>query len=73
MNVIFTGDTLGSVVYVPCEVIKQRMQIQGSKKAWQSSMTQLNKAPGGAYYYTGVFSAAKHILRHEGVHGLYAG
>ncbi|BBM99553.1 solute carrier family 25 (mitochondrial S-adenosylmethionine transporter), member 26 [Marchantia polymorpha subsp. ruderalis] len=67
------GDTLGSVVYVPCEVIKQRMQIQGSKKAWQSSMTQLNKAPGGAYYYTGVFSAAKHILRHEGVHGLYAG
>jgi hypothetical protein len=22
-----TGDTLGSIVYVPCEVLKQRMQV----------------------------------------------
>ncbi|KAL2651610.1 hypothetical protein R1flu_019738 [Riccia fluitans] len=68
-----TGDTIGSVVYVPCEVIKQRMQIQGTKKSWQSAMTQLNRAPGGSYYYSGVLSAAKHILRNEGVQGLYAG
>ncbi|KAL3700322.1 hypothetical protein R1sor_018344 [Riccia sorocarpa] len=67
------GDTIGSVVYVPCEVIKQRMQIQGTKKSWQSTMSQLNKAPGGSYYYSGVLSAAKHILRQEGVQGLYAG
>jgi hypothetical protein len=24
---LFSGDTLGSIVYVPCEVLKQRMQV----------------------------------------------
>ncbi|GJX97068.1 mitochondrial substrate carrier family protein E, partial [Tanacetum coccineum] len=30
------GDTLGSVVYVPCEVIKQRMQVQEQGGYWTS-------------------------------------
>ncbi|CAM6129155.1 unnamed protein product [Calypogeia fissa] len=67
-----TGDTIGSVIYVPCEVIKQRMQIQGSKKAFMSA-AKLNKIPSREPYYTGLFSAGKCIIQQEGVRGLYAG
>ncbi|KAJ0229456.1 hypothetical protein HA466_0316150 [Hirschfeldia incana] len=38
------GDTLGSFVYVPCEVIKQRMQIQGTSSSW-SSFVSRNSVP----------------------------
>ncbi|KAL5065773.1 hypothetical protein RYX36_027510 [Vicia faba] len=31
------GDTLGSVMYVPCEVIKQRIQVQGTITSWIST------------------------------------
>jgi hypothetical protein len=29
---LISGDTLGSFLYVPCEVMKQEMQVQGSSK-----------------------------------------
>ncbi|GMG98782.1 hypothetical protein Nepgr_000622 [Nepenthes gracilis] len=33
------GDALGSFVYVPCEVIKQRMQVQGTNASWNPLST----------------------------------
>ncbi|GMH07604.1 hypothetical protein Nepgr_009444 [Nepenthes gracilis] len=36
------GDALGSFVYVPCEVIKQRMQFQGTNASWRSVINNAN-------------------------------
>ncbi|KAM7278723.1 hypothetical protein ACFE04_005857 [Oxalis oulophora] len=60
------GDTLGSFVYVPCEVIKQRMQVQGTSASWNTG----NQMYG---YYTGMFQAGNSIFREQGIKGLYAG
>ena len=73
----FSGDTLGSFVYVPCEVIKQRMQIQGTSSSWSSFISR-NSVPvkprGDMYgYYTGMFQAGSSILKEQGPKGLYAG
>ncbi|KAH6797278.1 Mitochondrial substrate carrier family protein [Perilla frutescens var. hirtella] len=71
------GDTLGSVIYVPCEVMKQRMQVQGSRKYWTSvlaregSQAKLGMPTYG--YYSGMFQAASSIWKEQGLKGLYAG
>lgn len=73
----FLGDTLGSFVYVPCEVIKQRMQIQGTSSSWSSFISRnsvLVKPRGDMYgYYTGMFQAGCSIWKEQGPKGLYAG
>ncbi|KAM1477934.1 hypothetical protein ACFXTO_039714 [Malus domestica] len=47
-------DTLGSVVYVPCEVMKQRMQVQGRMASWSSVVMKDNIAmkPGIQIYWS---------------------
>lgn len=71
------GDTLGSFVYVPCEVIKQRMQVQGTMKTWSSVVLKesLSSNPGmPSYgYYNGMFHAGCSIWKEQGMKGLYAG
>ncbi|XP_068643098.1 uncharacterized protein [Aristolochia californica] len=71
------GDTLGSFVYVPLEVMKQRMQIQGTKKSWNSSILQKSigqKSGEQMYcYYTGMLQAGCSIWKEHGLRGLYAG
>ncbi|CAB4281116.1 unnamed protein product [Prunus armeniaca] len=71
------GDTLGSFVYVPCEVMKQRMQVQGTLTSWSSVMMKDNismKPSLQMYgYYTGMFQAGCSILKEQGLKGLYAG
>lgn len=71
------GDTLGSFIYVPCEVMKQRMQVQGSSKSWALNATKGNvsQSPGTQMYgyYNGMFHAGSSIWRDHGVKGLYAG
>ncbi|KAK8657733.1 hypothetical protein V6N13_035957 [Hibiscus sabdariffa] len=71
------GDTLGSFVYVPCEVIKQRMQVQGSGTSWNSAiMKDKMRMKSGAQmygYYTGMFQAGCSIWKEQGLKGLYAG
>lgn len=47
----------GSVVWVPMDVVKERLQLGAQVKAVQS--------------YSGSFDAFASILRHEGAHGLY--
>lgn len=74
----FVGDTLGSFVYVPCEVIKQRMQVQGTRGSWISSMPKgqnalTNCRPQMLVYYSGLFQAGCSILKEQGLRGLYAG
>lgn len=72
-----TGDTLGSFVYVPCEVIKQRMQVQGTKDYWASVVMKdaaRLKSDASMYgYYSGMFQAGRSILKDQGPKGLYAG
>ncbi|PRQ16330.1 putative mitochondrial carrier protein [Rosa chinensis] len=71
------GDTLGSFVYVPCEVMKQRMQVQGTKASWSSVMLKdnISMKPGIQMYdyYTGMFQAGCSIWKEQGPRGLYAG
>ncbi|KAL5723179.1 hypothetical protein ACHQM5_006604 [Ranunculus cassubicifolius] len=67
------GDTLGSFIYVPCEVVKQRMQVQGTKSSW-NSMALNNTSGCHMYeYYSGMFQAGKSIVKEQGPKGLYAG
>ncbi|MED6174419.1 hypothetical protein PIB30_068795 [Stylosanthes scabra] len=71
------GDTLGSVVYVPCEVMKQRMQVQGTYSSWSSIAMNdgiaMNSSPKLYGYYTGMFHAGWSIWKTQGLKGLYAG
>ncbi|KAL5544617.1 hypothetical protein UlMin_008401, partial [Ulmus minor] len=71
------GDTLGSFVYVPCEVMKQRMQVQGTRASWSSIGMKDNFSgkPGSQMYgyYTGIFHAGTSIWKQQGLKGLYAG
>lgn len=71
------GDTIGSVIYVPCEVVKQRMQIQGSKKYWStfamSDGVHANHRMQMYDYYSGMFKAGCSIWKEQGPRGLYAG
>ncbi|KAF8037409.1 hypothetical protein BT93_B0342 [Corymbia citriodora subsp. variegata] len=71
------GDTLGSFVYVPCEVMKQRMQVQGNKSSWRSvvqkeRVTLKSNVPMYGYY-NGMFQAGFSIWKEQGLRGLYAG
>ena len=69
-----SGDTLGSFVYVPCEVMKQRMQVQGTQKSWNSVMLRETVPHKQMYcYYSGMFQAGCSIFREHGLKGLYAG
>ncbi|KAK7304687.1 hypothetical protein VNO77_42573 [Canavalia gladiata] len=71
------GDTLGSFVYVPCEVMKQRMQVQGTITSWSPVTVKDGIAikPGAQIYgyYTGMFHAGCSIWKTQGLKGLYAG
>lgn len=69
------GDTVGSVVYVPCEVIKQRMQVQGSPDSWEAQMSKIRNSAASSetQYYRSFFHAALSIIRQEGFRGLYTG
>ncbi|XP_051115782.1 uncharacterized protein LOC127240950 [Andrographis paniculata] len=71
------GDTLGSFIYVPCEVMKQRMQVQGSKKYWASIVAKDGLGAGHGVnmygYYSGMLQAGCSIWKEQGLKGLYAG
>lgn len=74
---LIPGDTLGSFVYVPCEVMKQRMQVQGTQKSWASAAAKgsISQSPGTQMYgyYNGMLHAGCSIWRDHGLKGLYAG
>lgn len=76
-NSCHSGDTLGSFIYVPCEVIKQRMQVQGTRSSWGSvvgkDLKHIKAGPEMYTYYTGMFQAGSSIWREQGFKGLYTG
>lgn len=60
----FLGDLAASVVYVPSEVLKTRLQLQGRYK---------NPFFNSGYNYRGTLDAARTIVRYEGVSALFHG
>ncbi|KAK2028097.1 mitochondrial carrier [Colletotrichum zoysiae] len=60
----FLGDLAGSIVYVPSEVLKTRMQLQGRYN---------NPYFKSGYNYRGTVDAARTIVRHEGISALFHG
>ena len=69
-----SGDTVGSIIYVPCEVIKQRMQIQGVESNWVAKNSQVRASNvTEAQYYRRFSHAAVSIVEKEGLRGLFTG
>lgn len=60
----FLGDFVSSIFYVPSEVLKTRLQLQGRHN---------NPHYISGYNYTGLFDAAKTIIRDEGWQTLFYG
>ncbi|RYP27273.1 hypothetical protein DL768_011259 [Monosporascus sp. mg162] len=60
----FLGDLAASVVYVPSEVLKTRLQLQGRHN---------NPFFKSGYNYRGTFDAARTIVRTEGFSELFSG
>lgn len=60
----FLGDVAASIVYVPSEVLKTRLQLQGRYK---------NPYFHSGYNYRGTFDAARTIVRQEGFAALFYG
>ncbi|TGJ78647.1 hypothetical protein E0Z10_g10114 [Xylaria hypoxylon] len=60
----FLGDLAASIVYVPSEVLKTRLQLQGRFN---------NPYFKSGYNYKGTFDAAKTIVRKEGFSELFSG
>jgi hypothetical protein len=58
-----TAETVSCIIYVPVDVIKERMQVQQVKAA----------ADEGGVYYTSTWDAIKQISRTEGIRGIYRG
>ena len=77
VSFMIPGDTLGSFVYVLCEVMKQRMQVQGTQKSWASAAAKgsISQTHGTQMYgyYNGILHAGCSIWRDHGLKGLYAG
>ncbi len=60
----FMGDLAASIVYVPSEVLKTRLQLQGRYQ---------NPFFNSGYNYRGTFDAARTIVRDEGLSALFYG
>ncbi|KAI1660073.1 mitochondrial carrier [Daldinia decipiens] len=60
----FLGDFAASIVYVPSEVLKTRLQLQGRYN---------NPYFKSGYNYRGTFDAARTIIRTEGISELFSG
>ncbi|KAI1431508.1 mitochondrial carrier [Xylaria sp. CBS 124048] len=60
----FIGDLAASIVYVPSEVLKTRLQLQGRYN---------NPHFNSGYNYHGTFDAVRTIIRTEGVAELFSG
>ena len=64
-------------MYVPCEVMKQRMQVQGTRNSWSSFVMKENACQKSGMemygYYSGMYQAGSSIWKRQGLKGLYAG
>jgi Mitochondrial carrier protein len=73
------AESLACIIYVPVDVIKERLQVQQRRQAPSnysnsfSSVSSPSSPPSSPYYYRGGWDALQHILRHEGWSGIYRG
>jgi hypothetical protein len=68
-----TAETIACLIYVPVDVIKERMQVQHSL----TSTTNVSNVGSGTAarhtYYQNGFDALKQISKNEGISGIYRG
>lgn len=77
-----TAEAIACIVYVPVDVIKERMQVQQPPPS-SSPLTMIhtpihtthlvNESHGNYYYYRNTNDAMRQILQTEGVRGIYRG
>ena len=60
------AETVACIIYVPVDVIKERLQVQSLKGVQAAKITCEEKIS-----YQGSFDAAAKILKYEGIRGLY--
>jgi len=64
------AETVSCVLWVPIDVIKERMQIQPIPRS--ESYTSMKQSAGDTFYVSG-YDAMKSIYRHDGIAGFYRG
>jgi hypothetical protein len=65
------AETIACIIYVPVDVIKERLQVQVAQTQVQKS-SSLGIA-NNSHYYNGSWDALKKIIRTEGLAGIYKG
>lgn len=68
----FLADLAASVVYVPSEVLKTRLQLQGRYNNPFTARTR-GGGGGGGYNYRSTYDAARTIVRSEGAAAMFGG
>lgn len=66
------AEAVTCIIYVPVDVIKERMQVQ-SREGLKSSNDGLIKPKPQSYHYNGSLDALQQIIRTEGLKGIYRG
>ncbi len=68
------AETIACIIYVPVDVIKERLQVQ-QKQQTSTPLTKKENNYKHNHYpgYNGSLDALKQILRHEGLGGIYKG
>jgi Mitochondrial carrier protein len=63
------AETIACIVYVPVDVIKERMQVQ----ELQQQNPSINSSTNYNSYYRNTYDAMRQILQTEGIRGIYRG
>ena len=68
-----TAETIACLIYVPVDVIKERMQVQHSVTTRTTSLFDVGEKGASPAYHRNAFDALKQISRSEGLSGIYRG
>ena len=67
------AEAVTCIIYVPVDVIKERMQVQSREGLKSNNYDGLIKPKPQSYHYNGSLDALQQIIRTEGLKGIYRG
>jgi len=67
------AEAVSCLFWVPIDVIKERMQVQGARPSAAASLPVDAAAAGGVGYYRNTLDAVRQITAREGLRGVYRG